>query len=35
MVVNSRLRARIGDGTKISIYSNLSATAVVRKLLPS
>ena len=35
MVVSSRLRARIGDGKKISIYSKLSATAVVGKLLPS
>ena len=34
MVVNSHLRARIGDGKKI-IYSKLSATAVVRELLPS
>ena len=33
MVVNSRLRARVGDGKKFKIYSKLLATAVVRKLL--
>ena len=33
MVVNSRLRARIGDGKKFNIYSKLFETAAVRNLL--
>ena len=34
MVVNWRLRARIGDGKKFNIYSKWFEIAVVRKLLP-
>ena len=33
MVVNSSIRARIGDGKKFNIPAKLSATAVVRELL--